>query len=244
MVPFGLTVPADCSVAQLMQIIWKESEWHDHYHPKWQKLEYSDDKEGVSHWISQPGKDFSKPLKKWGITHASNVQLSFRHEPMKMMDEEEKRRVIEEAMSNHQLALREMKDAANLTSSSKKKEKPKKKPGPSPEKREQGYEHWTVQEVTKLVDIVGDAFSRKWHLENYFWDRVAAAMGSNLWKNQDVRTKWRGTRHQSLKRPEDRTLRGISKDIPEEVFVKARMIAETLEGKAIRGIKRRENHEE
>ena len=87
-------------MAQLMQIIWKESEWHDHYHPKWQKLEYSDDKEGVSHWISQPGKDFSKPLKKWGIAHASNVQLSFRDEPMDVMGGDAESASCESAKTN------------------------------------------------------------------------------------------------------------------------------------------------
>ena len=87
-------------MAQLMQIIWKESEWHDHYHPKWQKLEYSDDKEGVSHWISQPGKDISKPLKKWGIAHASNVQLSFRDEPMDVMGGDAESASCESAKTN------------------------------------------------------------------------------------------------------------------------------------------------
>ena len=88
----------DCSVAQLMQIVWKESEWDVGYSPPWQKWEYFDDKKDVCHCINRPGQDVSKPLKYWGITHASQVTFSFRDAPMNTMDwvpEEEKRRVEE-----------------------------------------------------------------------------------------------------------------------------------------------------
>ena len=121
--------------------------------------------------------------------------------------------------------------------------KNRKRGGPSlADPREgQKYNHWSVEEVTRLVNIVGEAYSKQWHLQNKFWERVSKEMGKSRWNKQDVRTKWRGMRYMSGKQQEDR--RGLSKEIREEVYEKVRLIVRTLEKPARRGMERRKTHE-